>query len=308
MRLLMAGALATVTAAGLATIRPAVVTDEERSAARVIRGDRMRADIRFLSSDLLEERAPGSRGDRLAREYLSSRMEAIGLEPGARGGSWEQSLDAGGQGNEGRRRRGANVVGRLVGRDVERRREAVVYSAHFSRGLDGAAGPAALLAVAEAFVALPGRPRRSVLFAVVADEEQGLPGAALLARTPPAPVVRFVAHLDLDGAGLGERPREEPVAGQGRSSFDGWIRTLAEAQERSVARDAFLDEGACRASSRVGFARAGVPTACLGAGTDVEDLQLAFFLGAKVAEAPIAPVWHPVDGLEPAFLAADGRR
>jgi hypothetical protein len=308
MRLLLAGALAIVTAAGLATIRPAVVTDEERSAACVIRGDRMRADIRFLSSELLEERAPGSRGDRLAREYLSSRMEAIGLVPGAAGGSWEQSLDAGGHGNEGQRRRGANVIGRLVGRDVERLREAVVYSAHFSRGLDGAAGPAALLAVAEAFASLPERPRRSILFAAVSDEEQGLPGATLLASTPPAPVERFVAHLDLDGTGLRERPRDVPVAGLDRSSLDGWIRTLAEAEERTGAPETRPDEGVCHPSSRVSFARAGVPTACLGAGTDVEDLRLAFLVGAKVAETPLAPVRQPVDGLEPALLAADRRR
>jgi Zn-dependent M28 family amino/carboxypeptidase len=304
MRLLLAGALATVTAAGLATIRPAVLTDEETSAARAIDAGRMRADIRFLSSDLLEGRAPGSREDRLAREYVSSRFEAIGLAPGAPDGSWEQVL--GGHENEAGHRSSANVIGRLAGRDPELLREAVVYSAHFSRALDGAAGPAALLAVAEAFAALPVRPRRSILFALVADEEQGLPGATLLARTPPAPVERFVAHLDLDGAGIGGRPREVPVIGPRRSSLDGWIRTLAEAQDRTP--EALPDGGACDSSSRVSFARTGVPTACVGAGTDVEDVQLAFFLGAKVAEAPLAPVWQPVDGLDGALLTADRRR
>jgi len=53
----------------------------------------MRADIRFLSSDLLEGRGPATRGDRLARAYLASRFEAIGLEPGAPGGAWEQPFD-----------------------------------------------------------------------------------------------------------------------------------------------------------------------------------------------------------------------
>ncbi len=93
MRFLLAGTLATLTAAGLATIRPAVLTDEERAAALAIRENRMRADIRFLSSDLLEGRGPATRGDRLARAYLASRFEAIGLEPGAPGGSWEQAFD-----------------------------------------------------------------------------------------------------------------------------------------------------------------------------------------------------------------------
>ena len=93
MRLLLAGALATITAAGLAAIRPALLTDEERAAAYTIRDTRMRADVRFLSSDLLEGRGPATRGDRLARAYLATRFEAIGLEPGAPGGAWEQELD-----------------------------------------------------------------------------------------------------------------------------------------------------------------------------------------------------------------------
>jgi hypothetical protein len=308
MRLLAAGVLATVTAAGLATIRPAVLTDEESSAAQTVDAGRIRADIRFLSSELLEGRAPGSRGDRLAREYLSSRMEAIGLEPGAPDGSWEQRLELGGGGTEAGPRRGANVIGRLAGRDPALLREAVVYSAHYSRELDGAAGLAALLAVAEAFANLPERPRRSVLFASLAHDDRGLPGAALLAGTPPAPVARLVAHLDLGASGLGERPRGVPAPGPAGPSLDGWIRTLAEAQGRTAAREGLTDEAACHPSSRASFARAGAPTACLGAGTDVEDVQLAFLLGAKVAEAPLAPAWRPADGLEPALLAADGRR
>jgi len=46
--------------------------------------------IRFLASDLLEGRGPGSRGDELARAYLASELEAAGLEPGAADGSWQQ--------------------------------------------------------------------------------------------------------------------------------------------------------------------------------------------------------------------------
>ncbi|HEX9187269.1 MAG TPA: peptidase M28, partial [Vicinamibacteria bacterium] len=93
MRFLLAGTLVTLTAAGLAAIRPAVVSDDERAAAATIRESRMRADVRFLGSDLLEGRAPDTRGDRLARAYIASRFEAIGLEPGAPGGAWEQPFD-----------------------------------------------------------------------------------------------------------------------------------------------------------------------------------------------------------------------
>ncbi len=52
----------------------------------------VRAHARFLASDLLEGRLPGTRGDRLAQAYLVSRFEALGLEPGAPGGGWLQEV------------------------------------------------------------------------------------------------------------------------------------------------------------------------------------------------------------------------
>jgi len=49
------------------------------------------AHLRFLSSDLLEGRAPGTRGGRLAAEYIASELLAAGVEPGANG-SWFQQV------------------------------------------------------------------------------------------------------------------------------------------------------------------------------------------------------------------------
>ena len=43
------------------------------------------AHLRFLASDLLEGRAPGTRGGRLAAEYIASQLPAYGLEPGVNG-------------------------------------------------------------------------------------------------------------------------------------------------------------------------------------------------------------------------------
>jgi hypothetical protein len=45
-----------------------------------IDSSRLRAHIRFLSSDLLEGRAPGTRGGQLAEEYLASAFEAVGAK------------------------------------------------------------------------------------------------------------------------------------------------------------------------------------------------------------------------------------
>lgn len=46
--------------------------------------------IRFLSDDLLEGRAPGTRGDRLAQTYIAAQMEALGLQPGGNDGAFIQ--------------------------------------------------------------------------------------------------------------------------------------------------------------------------------------------------------------------------
>src|SRR6266496_5531254 len=51
----------------------------------------MDAHLRFLSSDLLEGRAPATRGGRLAAEYIASQLRAAGLEPGVNG-SWFQNV------------------------------------------------------------------------------------------------------------------------------------------------------------------------------------------------------------------------
>jgi Zn-dependent M28 family amino/carboxypeptidase len=49
---------------------------------------RIRADVEFLASDLLEGRDTGSRGHAIAADYVASRFRAIGLKPGGTNGSW----------------------------------------------------------------------------------------------------------------------------------------------------------------------------------------------------------------------------
>ena len=50
--------------------------------------DRVRADVEFLASDLLEGRDSGSLGYDIAAAYVASEYRAIGLRPGGPGGSW----------------------------------------------------------------------------------------------------------------------------------------------------------------------------------------------------------------------------
>ena len=52
----------------------------------------MDAHLRFLASDLLEGRAPATRGGRLAAEYVAAQFKALGLEPAAANGSYFQPV------------------------------------------------------------------------------------------------------------------------------------------------------------------------------------------------------------------------
>ena len=52
----------------------------------------MRAHIRFLASDLLEGRGPGTRGDELAQLYIATQLQSFGLEPMGSNGSWLQPV------------------------------------------------------------------------------------------------------------------------------------------------------------------------------------------------------------------------
>jgi len=54
--------------------------------------ERVRADVEFLASDLLEGRDTGSRGYDVAAAYVASQFRAIGLKPGGVGGSWYQQV------------------------------------------------------------------------------------------------------------------------------------------------------------------------------------------------------------------------
>lgn len=53
----------------------------------------LEAPIRFLSSDLLEGRGPGTRGDELARLYLQTQLESMGYQPAFPNGLWQQAFD-----------------------------------------------------------------------------------------------------------------------------------------------------------------------------------------------------------------------
>lgn len=63
-----------------------------RAAAASIDPEKMRAHVRFLSLDLLEGRGPGTRGDKLAAEYIATQFALSGVEPAGDNGTYFQQV------------------------------------------------------------------------------------------------------------------------------------------------------------------------------------------------------------------------
>ena len=255
--------------------------------------------------------------------------------------------------NDVQKKQTANVIGKLPGRDPILGRQAVLYTAHhdhlgtreatkpgedviYNGARDNASGVAAVLAIAHAMKALPAAPRRTILFAAVAGEEQGLLGSAYLAAHPPVPIGLLAANINIDELGIWGRTRDMIMIGKGKSTLDTVVEAIAAAQgRRHIVGDQNPDKGYFYRSDQFNLAKRGVPAAYLESGVEVvgrpagwgaaqhakyeetdyhqpsdelrpdwdftgavEDTQLLFYLGVKVAEGKNMPSWNPGDEFE----------
>ncbi len=106
-----------------------------------------------------------------------------------------------------------NIIGMLPGADSKLGSEYVLYSAHLDHlgicpavngdhvchgAWDNASGTAAVLEIARAFAQLQPPPHRSILFAFVTGEENGLLGSDYFAHHPSVPAKSMVANINID--------------------------------------------------------------------------------------------------------------
>ncbi len=246
----------------------------------------------------------------------------------------------------------ANVLGLLPGTDKALSQEMVVYTAHHDHlgmhpdgdggadtvhngAVDNASGVAAMIAVARQMAQMKPGPRRSVLFAAVAAEEQGLLGSRYLTRYPPVHPGYLAANINIDGMNFRGRTKDTTSIGFGKSTLDDVVVPLAAWQGRVVKPDQMPDRGFFYRSDQFNFAKLGVPALYLGSGMDyvgrppgwgkaqrekweqeryhqpadeydpswdlsgaVEDVQLYLLTGYRVANAPQMPRWRPGDEFE----------
>jgi len=200
----------------------------------------------------------------------------------------------------------------------------------FNGAVDNATGTAGLLELAKAFTKLPTPPRRSLLFLAVTAEEQGLLGSRYYAQNPIYPLTKTVAAMNMDAMNVLGRTKDVTIIGLGNSTLDDVAQAVATEQGRTVRPDPEPEKGSFYRSDHFNFAKQGVPALYLDGGIDyvgrpegwglemidkftqenyhkpsdevhsdwdlsglVQDLQLLFQVGYRVANEDKYPEWKP---------------
>jgi Zn-dependent M28 family amino/carboxypeptidase len=204
----------------------------------------------------------------------------------------------------------------------------VAGDAIYNGALDNASGVATLLEIARAFTSVEPKPKRSALFLMVGAEEQGLLGSEYYAVHPIYPLAKTLANINIDGVNQWGRTKDITVIGLGASDLDDYVRNAATGQGRVLRPDPESEKGFYYRSDHFNFAKMGVPALYTDTGVDfvgrppeysqqkrdeytnrdyhapsdeikpdwdltgaVDDAQLLFLVGYRVANADRYPEW-----------------
>jgi Zn-dependent M28 family amino/carboxypeptidase len=168
-----------------------------------------------------------------------------------------------------------NVVAILPGSDAKLKSEAVLYTAHYDHlGIrpdmpgdniynganDNATGCGILLELARAFGQGAEKPHRSILFAAVTGEEQGLLGSEYLGKHPPIPAAHITLDLNYDDLPPLGSPEEVEVSGAERTTFYRTVEATAKDFRLTIRPDAHPEAGHYYRSDHFSLARVGIPS------------------------------------------------
>lgn len=177
--------------------------------------DIVKAHTEFLASDNLEGRGTGSKGIRLAAEYISGQFYSLGLEP-IEGNSFYQRFPFPGE-----EELESNVVGYISASKPSQK--SIVFMAHYDAfgvgeingqkdtiyngAQDNALGVAALIELARIFKK-DGAPQHNLVFIATAGEEFGHYGSKYYVNNPIFPAQEIIICLNIDGFNV-SGPRED---------------------------------------------------------------------------------------------------
>ncbi len=178
---------------------------------------------------------------------------------------------------------GINIIGRIAGRDPDVRTQTIMFTSHHDHlgtvqpvngdsicngALDNASGCALTLELARNFAALAQKPKRSLVFAFVTGEEDGLLGSSYLAAHPTVALKDVAALINIDGININGETKDMTFIGYDRSSLGNDLSVVAGAMGLRITPDQFPEQGSFYRSDHFSFAEAGVPCLSLDSGTD----------------------------------------
>jgi Zn-dependent M28 family amino/carboxypeptidase len=197
---------------------------------------------------------------------------------------------------------------------------------------DNASGVAAILEIAEAFVATGRRPARSIIFIATTGEESGLLGSEYFATHPTTPIDKVAANINIDALNVYGTTLELVLLGVERSDMRVAVNEAVKRWGRKLGQDEHPERGYFYRSDHFPLAKVGVPAvsitlanvstfsgpnaerarklateynetcyhqACDEFSADwdlsgaVQDLQMLADLGWRVAEAKQMPRYNP---------------
>ncbi|WP_299991022.1 M28 family metallopeptidase [uncultured Pontibacter sp.] len=199
----------------------------------------------------------------------------------------------------------------------------------YNGAMDNASGTAGLIELAKAFTQLPEKPKRSILFLAVTAEEKGLLGSKYYASNPLYPLNKTLANINMDVLNPYHPTEDVIVIGYGNSDLEDVLAEEARTQNRRIVPEASPEKGSFYRSDHFEFAKQGVPALYAKSGIvardqpadfitkkqeqytaehyhkvgdevyddwnldgAVEDLQLYFRVGYRVANGTSYPAWR----------------
>jgi Zn-dependent M28 family amino/carboxypeptidase len=246
-----------------------------------------------------------------------------------------------------------NVLAMVEGTDPAKKNQAVLYTAHYDHfgidkskpaganiyhgAADNATGCGVLLELARVWAGTKPGPARSIIFASVTAEEQGLLGSEYLGKHTaqlPAQPILDLNYDDLPPIGI---PEEVEVSGAERTSFYPTVEETAKEFSLTIRPDSRPEAGHYYRSDHFSLGRVGIPAFSISEGMKYQGHDSAwgeaeakefvehryhqpadaytpdmdfrgnalmahfgFVLGQKAADAPSIPTWNPGDEFEQA--------
>lgn len=209
----------------------------------------------------------------------------------------------------------SNVLGLLEGSDPARKREVVVFSAHYDHlgvgkpengdgiyngAVDNASGVSILIELARATASAERRPPRSMLFLAAAAEEGGLRGSQYYATHPTFPPGRIAANLNIDGIQVIGKALEYTFLGSDKTTLGPIIDWAGKEFNFKNVPDPEPGQGSYYRSDHFNFAKVGVPAISIDQGNTFEGKDPEW--GKRVWEDYNENRYHrPADEYDPSW-------